>query len=184
MIYTSHVQMCDDNEFGGFPSATVGPGEEALPGDCPLWLKVPYRLRARQPLDTQPSREPHYGADPHDPADFYRVPPAWQKTGWQILQYQGDAVGVPGFSATVDVNRFEPVFPDNLNADPRVMWIQRRLIADARTPTDHALLLSTLDVDGFYGPATDAAVRAFQASHGLSPGPVDLATFCALAWVP
>ncbi len=176
MIYTSHVQMCDDNEFGGFPVAdgpTVRAGE-ALPGDCPLWLKIPYRLRARQPLDDQPPREPHYGDDPHDPADFYRVPPAWKNSGYFVLQFQGDATAVGGFSATVDVNSFKTIFAGGVNADPRVMWIQRRLIAAGEGGL----------ADGFYGPTTNKAVRAFQRARQLPEGPVDLATFCALAWVP
>lgn len=53
----------------------------------PLWLKVPYFYKARRPW--HPESAP---TSPH---------------GW-ITQYQGDAVGVAGFSSTVDANVFTP----------------------------------------------------------------------------
>lgn len=87
--------------------------------------------------------------------------------GWLVRQYQGDSVGLAGFSATVDLDKFNRQATGSIGAFTR--WIQNRVGAD---------------VDGSYGPHTEELVARFQASHGLSDsGEVDPATAAALTWV-
>lgn len=128
--------------------------------ECPLWLaRYPYRLKI---------------ASHHRPEerDGLRIPPVPAQLGdandvW-FHQYQGDAIGFPGFTSTVDLNRF---FPLSLGAKgDRVRTIQRKL---------------QIKVDGVWGPKTDAAVRAFQRARGLveDDGMVGPRTFAALAWI-
>jgi GH25 family lysozyme M1 (1,4-beta-N-acetylmuramidase) len=128
--------------------------------DCPLWLaRYPYKIRI---------------SSHHLPGerDGLRVPPVPKQLGdssdiW-IHQYQGDAVGFPGFSSTVDLNRFFPVSRATAVKGEKVKWIQRKLrVVD----------------DGHWGPKTDAALRQFQQAHKLpASGVVDVATFVALSW--
>jgi hypothetical protein len=164
MVYTSHVEWHDTNGLGG--PKDLGRNAAGQRRDCPLWIKIPYRLKARSAVDANTPRDPHYGPNPQDPADLYRVPAPWQDAGWWVRQYQGDALGFPGFSATVDMDDF--VGAKLGDRDPRVAWAQRRL---------------GLTDDGAYGPKTDAAVRALQAARGIPAGPeINLGTFIALAW--
>lgn len=127
--------------------------------DCPLWLaRYPYKLRI---------------ASHHRPEerDGLKIPPVPVQLGdardvW-FHQYQGDAKGFPGFSSTVDLNRF---FPLSRSATPneRARWVQRKL---------------GLKVDGIWGPRTEAAVRKFQTAALLADdGVIDPKTFAALAW--
>ena len=95
------------------------------------------------------------------------VPRPWgDATNWWIHQYQGDALGLPGFTGTVDMNRFATTAP-GARGD-RVKWMQRRLgIAQS----------------GAFDATTEAALRAFQATNGVAAtGVVDLATFALLCW--
>lgn len=145
-----------------YTSARVWDGTDtdslAAPGtgwpDCPLWLsRYPFKVR----IPPQDGR--HLALPP--------VPAAWGSGNIWIHQYQGDCVGFPGFSATVDLNKFIPCsFGDR---GCKVQWVQRRLgITD----------------DGAYGPATQAQVRAFQTVHNLpASGNVDVATFAYLGHV-
>ncbi len=160
-IYTSHGQMHDTNGLGGpaAPEATA----------CPLWQKVPYRLAARHPLDTVAPILPHRDHDPTDPNDFRRIPLPWRDVGYWICQYQGDCLGFPGFSATVDVNVFHGL-DHTCVGDPRISWVQKKL---------------KVPVTGVWDAPTNFSVRTFQASKGLvSDGFVGPATFAALAWLP
>lgn len=157
MIYTSHVEWCDTNGLGG-PRDLGG-------FDCPLWIKIPYHLAAHRAPDTTSHAEPHLGFEAWDKADLYRIPPPWEKSGWWLRQYQGDAVGEPGIRQA-DLDDFNLSYQGDVG--PHVMWLQRKLKVDA---------------DGKFGPKTAAAVKAFQIAHGLPPtSEVDLATFAALAW--
>ena len=157
LIYTSHVEWCDTNGLGG-PKDLGG-------HDCPLWVKIPYHLAAQRAPDTAPHADPHIGYADWDKADLYRIPPPWERSGWFIRQYQGDAVGFPGVHQA-DLDDFHPTWEGD--ACPQVMWIQRRL---------------GLAADGKFGPQTEAAVRAFQQAHGLDvDGIVGLRTFAALGW--
>ena len=90
-----------------------------------------------------------------------------EPNGWLVRQYQGDSKGLSGFSATVDLDKFNHQAVGSVGAFTR--WIQARVGAD---------------VDGSYGPHTEELVARFQASHGLEDhGEVDPATGAALTWV-
>lgn len=85
---------------------------------------------------------------------------------WQVQQYQGDALGYPGFISTVDLNRVHVVKRGDSNGT--VAWIQRKL---------------KITSDGDFGPATENAVKSFQIANGLSAdGVVGLQTQPLLAW--
>jgi len=95
-------------------------------------------------------------------------PPPW-KGAWGIEQYAGDATGYPGFKSTVDTDRLNVQQQGASGAS--VEWVQRRLPG--------------LAVDGIFGPATTAAVKAFQAQKKITAdGIVGLDTTQMLAWVP
>lgn len=158
-IYTSHVQWHDSNGLGGPDSPELD--------DVILWQKTPYRLQARQPLDTVPTREPHFGAAAWDTHDYWKVPRPWTDQDLWIHQYQGDCLGFPGFDKTVDVNHFHDVSATT-GSLMQVKWLQRRLN-----------LLQT----GWWDTRTGDAVRLFQSSRGLvADGVVGVATFSALVW--
>ena len=122
--------------------------------ECPLWL-AHYRLQPRQPAALPPWAPPP------------PVPHPWGDE-WHAHQTQGDALGVPGFTSTVDVDRFRGAeFGDH---GGHVAWFQRKL---------------NIKDDGAYGPQTEAAVQNFQRAHGLPTGPgMDLQTFIRAAWLP
>lgn len=122
--------------------------------DCPLWL-ARYAYKTRQPAVLPP------------PASLQAppVPSPWGDE-WHAHQYQGDALGVPGFTSTVDVDVFRTARLGDLGG--HVAWAQRKL---------------GLVADGNFGPKTDAAVKAFQTSRGLAAdGVIGPGTFAALAW--
>lgn len=160
VIYTSYNQWWDL----GLPAAPW-----AAP--CPLWIKTAYRLQAREPVDQVAPPEPHAGHDHvNDPRDYHRIPDTW--TCCMMQQFQGDALGFPGFNRTVDVDRFFTT--QRGDHGPRVKWLQRLV---------SAALPAALADDGDFGPLTEAAVRAFQAKHGLpDTGVFGVATFAATAW--
>lgn len=88
VVYTSARVWSD--VMGDLPSA--------LFSTCPLWLKVPYAWRERRPvrLDSAPKS--------------WSVPPPWgpSSAGTWMIQFQGDALGLPGTTSTVDLNVFLP----------------------------------------------------------------------------
>jgi peptidoglycan hydrolase-like protein with peptidoglycan-binding domain len=96
------------------------------------------------------------------------VPPPWGNA-WGLQQYMGDAVNYPGFKSTTDMDRVN-VQQQGAQGDS-VKWIQKRLPG--------------LVVDGIFGPATAAAVKAFQAQKKIAvDGIVGLDTTQLLSWVP
>lgn len=125
--------------------------------ECPLWLAKPWPWKENTEVHLD-------GAPGHEPITIRQF---GDDTNYWIYQYQGDATRWPGFSSTVDANRFHCV---TRNAKGTIVsWIQRRVGAL---------------VDGDFGPRTETAVKAFQAKHGLaSDGIVGPATFAALSWV-
>lgn len=122
--------------------------------DSPLWLaRYPYRTRIA--AMTEPGTVHSLAWPP--------TPPPWgdQTNSW-IHQYQGDALKMPGFTATVDVNRFRYLRPGAVG--DRVAWLQRRLGRTVTATFDEDLAkvvrefqrLSGLGVDGIVGPQTFA----------------------------
>lgn len=128
--------------------------------ESPLWVKDYLRVAARQPA--------RYGPRTFAGGRFSpRVPSPWgDATNWWIQQYQGDALGLPGFSSTVDMNRFNTTVRGM--AGDRVRWLQRHL---------------GITQTGIFDAATEQAVRAFQNKKGISAdGVVNPRTFAYLCW--
>jgi hypothetical protein len=126
-------------------------------GNCPLWLAKPWPwpVRTEVHLDGAPNYVP------------YAIPQFGDSTNWWIYQYQGDAFGWPGFTSTVDANRFHTLKKGKTG--DVVRWVQKRVGTTA---------------DGIFGVNTEAAVKSFQTKAGLAAdGIVGPQTFAALAWV-
>lgn len=137
-------------------------GDIAAPDlvDSPLWL-----ARYFYAANTTAVRDSGaLGGGHMDPP----IPPPWgDATSWWIHQYQGDAVGLPGFSSTVDMNRFNAMFKGATG--DRVKWLQRKL---------------GLAETGSFDAALNARVVGFQQASGLTAdGIVGPRTFAALCWV-
>ncbi len=148
LLYTSgRVWNDTDADCLGNPPAPLSMAP------CPLWL-ARYTYKTRLPAVLPPPEGP--------PPP---VPGPWgDSDNYWFHQDQGDALGVPGFSSTVDISRFNS---GPLHGD-RARWVQRRLNVSA---------------DGSFGPQSLAALRTFQSTHGLiADGIVGPKTFCALAW--
>jgi len=127
--------------------------------DSPLWL-----ARYFYASNTTAVRDAAaLGSGHMDPP----TPPPWgDATNWWIHQYQGDAIGMPGFTATVDMNRFNTMLKGAMG--DRVRWVQRKLRA-AET--------------GVFDVALNAKLVAFQRAQGLAPdGIIGPRTFAALCW--
>lgn len=156
MIYTS-ARVWDGQDEDSLDASRV---PVAGISDCPLWL-------ARYPFK---SKIPAHCTQ--DERDGLVCPPAPRQLGdttdvW-IHQYQGDAVGLPGFSSTIDLNRFFHIQRETAKISDRVKWVQRKLKVKA---------------DGDWGDITDSALREFQSLRKLpGNGIVDIKTFCALSW--
>jgi GH25 family lysozyme M1 (1,4-beta-N-acetylmuramidase) len=134
--------------------ALAGAAAHVLEG-CPLWLaRYPYKTRVEAQVKTYEALTPP-------------PTPNGDPDGWWIHQFQGDALRFPGFTSTVDLDRFNVL---ELGAKgSRVVWLQKRL--------------GLIEPD--FGAATLAAVKAFQARRGLNAdGVVGAATFAALSWLP
>lgn len=149
MTYTSENQWSEN--FGDGPSEI---------GNGPLWIKVAYPWN--------PDNPPH----PTDIPPVGVLPVPWRASGspgaW-ILQFQGDAKGVPGFSSTVDLDTF--LYYTASSTDTRTPWVVSQLIAAgelAGFTTDPAII----------GPA----IGAFQTKNGLTAdetiGPATLCVIC------
>jgi hypothetical protein len=138
-IYTSLEQWGD--HFGDLPSSALGA--------CPLWLKIPYAWKARNA--------------PHLPGPMTELPRPWRDASspgaWSV-QFQGDALGFPGFSSTVDLSYFVPF---------------RAGAPDARAPYVASAIACA-------GPEVlPTALPAWQAAHGLAADSIGgPATFAAL----
>lgn len=119
--------------------------DSPLLATAPLWIKTPYQWQARNP--------PHLGNLPA----IGELPRPWRtpsSPGVWCRQFQGDAIGYPGFTSTVDLNEWR---------FPRVEtpWLVERA--------------------GEHPNGLAYAIRAYQAGHGLiADGIVGPATFAAL----
>lgn len=125
--------------------------------DSPLWL-ARYYWTEKLPAMRDASQ---FANGSHAPT----VPTPWGSQ-WAFHQYQGDAVHMPGFTSTVDMNRFNSLVQGTKNDS--VKWAQRRL---------------RITADGDFGPQTAAAVRAFQQAHGMvADAVIGPRTFARLCW--
>lgn len=90
-IYSSHVEMHDDNGLG--LSAT-----SSLPwlSVCPLWQKTPYRVAPGQPFDQVMPPHPHEDAQAWDRLDLWRTPAPWRGLDCFLQQFQGDCRSIAG----------------------------------------------------------------------------------------
>jgi GH25 family lysozyme M1 (1,4-beta-N-acetylmuramidase) len=128
----------------------------------PLWVKTPYAWRGGSPV--------HLEA-----AGALVLPPMWHGNAW-IRQFQGDAIGFPGFDHTVDVNEFLPMSIGE-HGD-RVRWAQARL----RAATWLGGFAFATMVDGAFDDMMLAAVTDFQRARGLvDDGVIGPRTFALLA---
>lgn len=150
MIYSSQVYWVDPD----------GMNNEAAPelADCTGWWKL-WPLPPRSPAIYDPTVVDQLSPPP--------TPPPW-KGSWQLQQYQGDAIKLPGFTSTVDMNRVHIVKRGDKGES--VKYIQKRL--------------PNIAIDGDFGPLTESAVRSFQANENVTAdGAVGLDTAQLLAWV-
>jgi lysozyme len=151
LIYTSGRVWRDDMKDIAAPELV----------DCPLWL-------AKYPFKPGPAMRnaAAFAGGRIDPP----VPTPWgDADNWWFHQYQGDAIGYPGMTGKVDMNRFNPIIRGATGA--RVTWMQRRCLPPATKPT------------GRFGPDTEDALRAFQTNAGLvADGVVGPRTFARLCW--
>jgi len=125
--------------------------------ESPLWL-------AHYPFNRGQARRDRMVSQVAPPP----VPPPWgDSSNWWIHQYQGDAIGLPGFApGNVDMNRFHTTVRGD--AGERVKWVQRRL---------------RIAQNGTFDAAMEGALRTFQARNGLpASGQVDPRTFAYLCW--
>jgi hypothetical protein len=147
IIYTSgRVWNDSDTDCLGDPFAPA----ELLA--CDLWLaRYAYKTRIQAILP------PPDGNDPP-------VPHPWGDE-WMAHQDQGDALGVPGFSATTDVDRFRGAIQGDHGG--HVKRAQERL--------------GLASTDGVFGQETAAALRAYQTLAGLRPDAIlGPKSYCAL----
>lgn len=158
MVYTS-ARVWDGEDEDALDADRVYPEIGARVAQCPLWL-ARYPLRTRIPAVTRP-----------DGFAWPPVPRAWGGSaagGPWIHQYQGDAIKMPGFSATVDLNRFRAL--RHGDEGERVKWLQRKLDLAEGMPGVFDDLLDdavrdfqrgcSLVADGVVGPRTFARVSA------------------------
>jgi GH25 family lysozyme M1 (1,4-beta-N-acetylmuramidase) len=129
--------------------------------ESPLWVKD-------YPFNPGPPRLSWPVPPPRLPRPWQeRAKPVPKGNNWWIHQYQGDAIGLPGFStAKVDMNRFNTMVRGEVG--DRVKWVQARLgIAQS----------------GVFDASMEIALRAFQRSKGLVESSIiDPRTFAYLCW--
>lgn len=133
-------------------------------GLCPGWIKVAYPWRANQ--------APH----PENVPSTVPLPMPMRAAGSPgafIEQFQGDALRVPGFTSTVDLNVFRNYVGGV--SDTRTPWVANRLglFGHACDPTDATSVADAVrafqsdiggDVDGIIGPSTWARLCAAPVS--------------------
>ena len=125
--------------------------------NCPLWIAKPWPWAVRTPVHLD-------GAPGYNPTTI----PEFDH-GWMIYQFQGDGLGMPGFTpGAVDMNRMNIVKRGAKGATVR--WIQARA--------------GNLTVDGDFGPNTEARIKQLQAAYALgADGIVGADTFTLLTWL-
>lgn len=125
--------------------------------NCPLWIAKPWPWATGTfvHLDGAPGYQPDTIA-------------AFQDS-WMLYQFQGDGIGMPGMSpGAVDMNRVNIVKRGAKGGT--VTWIQSRA--------------GHIDVDGDFGPNTEARIKELQAQYALTAdGIVGSDTFTLLSWL-
>lgn len=123
--------------------------------ECPLWLAwYPWRSGIAPQVV-------YFDRFPWPP-----VPKLWGIGNVWIHQEQGDAIGLPGFTNTVDLNRFHLLALGSTGE--RVRWVERKL---GLAPT------------GLFDDAVRQAVIAFQRDRQLeADGVIGPVTFARLCW--
>lgn len=151
LIYSSRSYWVDPEGLNGLPAPELN--------ECLGWWKF-WRLAPHMPASYDPVAVDQLPPPP--------APPPWL-TQFGIHQFQGDALGYPGFKSTVDLNRLH--VQRQGDAGDSVKWIQQRLPG--------------LLVDGVFGPKTDGAIRTFQTQKRITAdGVVGLDTLQFLSWEP
>jgi lysozyme len=161
MIYTSaRVWDGEDDDALNADALLDGVLADELHA-CPLWLaRYPFKTNI-EAVGDDAGEKPRVDAMPMPP-----VPKAWGDGNVWIHQYQGDAIKMPGFSRTVDLNRFFAMSPDARG--PSVEWVQKKL---------------GLALDGVYDHRMLIAVKKFQSENALvADGIIGPKTFGALCW--
>jgi lysozyme len=126
--------------------------------ESPLWVKdYPYKLQLPAHYDPQP-----FAGGRLDP----QMPAPWgDAANWWIHQYQGNALKLPGFVRTVDMNRFNTAVRGAFG--DRVLWVQRRL---------------GIPQSGAFDAAMEKALRALQNKKGIAAdGVINPRTFAYLS---
>ena len=126
--------------------------------NCPLWIAKPWPWAQKTPVHLD-------GAPAYNPTTL----PEWQNQ-WILYQYQGDGLGMPGFSpGAVDMNRVNVIKRGATGGT--VKWIQARAGGG-------------LVVDGIFGANTEARIKELQAQYAMAAdGIVGVDTFTLLSWL-
>lgn len=157
IIYTS-ARVWDGTDT----DALRGP-KSWIPTKCPLWDKTAYIRAARQ-------KDPGVV-----PTGRPKMPAAWMKSdspGCDCNQFNGDVVDEPGFSATIDTNRFLTLSRANATAE------------DAGRINSFAAKLGVV-ANGVWTDEFDAKVRELQTSFGgQADGVIGVLTYARLSRMP
>lgn len=149
LLYSSRTYWIDPAGLNNLPAPELT--------DCLGWWKL-YPYPVRSPAVYDPTIV-NALAPPS-------APPPWDGA-WALQQFQGDALGYPGFRATVDMNRVHVQREGDVGSSVR--WIQQRLPG--------------LVIDGTFGPKTRAAVETYQTANKIpADGIVGIDTTQLLAW--
>lgn len=127
--------------------------------NCPLWIAKPWPWAVNTPVHLD-------GAPGYNPTT---IPEFGDATNFVLYQYQGDGLGMPGFSpGAVDINRVNLVKKGM--SGTIVKWVQSRA--------------GGLAVDGIFGSLTESRIKQLQTQYALAAdGIVGIDTFTLLTWL-